>query len=624
MDTQILEPEAVIGFKGSVRDGLVLHPDNEHLIFPLGCTLVVRNVIQRTQTFLTGHDNTVNCIAVSPSGRYLASGQVTHMGFNADIIIWDFEQRKEVHRLTLHKVEVKKVVFSPDEQFLATIGGQDDNSLVLWNVETGQATCGTAAGSDTVETVTFFHNSSYHLVTAGKFHVKLWEIDVKNRKLRGTTCAMGALKRVCTNVVLDHEDKNAYVGTANGELLEVNLERCIFKRTAANKTPLSMGITATAILANGDIICGTGTGYLVKFTAGTLMKKTMTKIALLGAVTSITLTADSTHMFVGTDQSNMYWADAETLEYELRNTCHFKQINTIIFPKNYSGVFATSSFSDVRVWNAQTRHELLRIQVPNTECHSMDFMPDGKLILTGWSDGKIRAFLPQSGRLAYVINDAHYEGVTAVRPCNSCMRMVSGGMQGEVRVWRLGTQSQSMEGNLKEHRSRVYDIAVTRDDRGAFTASADGSCILWDLISKTRSICLFESTQFKSLIYSMDEAQVLTAGSDRRIAYWDVFDGQAIRILEGSPDAEILTLAMSKSGSHFASGSADRLVKLWDYDSGMPAGVGAGHSGTVNSVAIAPDQKTVVSVGGEGAIFIWTVPEEAQERMCAEDELAGM
>ena len=39
-----LNLKAVIGFKGTVPAGLVLHPDNENLVFPLGCTIVVRNV----------------------------------------------------------------------------------------------------------------------------------------------------------------------------------------------------------------------------------------------------------------------------------------------------------------------------------------------------------------------------------------------------------------------------------------------------------------------------------------------------------------------------------------------------------------------------------------------------
>lgn len=59
-------------------EGLILHPDNEHLIFPLGSTVVVRNVIKRTQTFLRGHDNDVSVIQVSRDGRYIASGQDTH------------------------------------------------------------------------------------------------------------------------------------------------------------------------------------------------------------------------------------------------------------------------------------------------------------------------------------------------------------------------------------------------------------------------------------------------------------------------------------------------------------------------------------------------------------------
>lgn len=46
----------------------------------------------------------VSCLALSKSGRYLASGQITYMGFTADIIIWDLESRQLLHRMALHKV----------------------------------------------------------------------------------------------------------------------------------------------------------------------------------------------------------------------------------------------------------------------------------------------------------------------------------------------------------------------------------------------------------------------------------------------------------------------------------------------------------------------------------------
>lgn len=82
-----LEIQAVIGFKGDVKGGLILHPHNEHLIFSLGSTIVVRHVLSRTQDFLRGHDNDVTVIQVSPSGRFIASGQKTYMGFQVVLFL---------------------------------------------------------------------------------------------------------------------------------------------------------------------------------------------------------------------------------------------------------------------------------------------------------------------------------------------------------------------------------------------------------------------------------------------------------------------------------------------------------------------------------------------------------
>jgi len=37
----------------------------------------------------------------------------------------------------------------------------------------------------------------------------------------------------------------------------------------------------------------------------------------------------------------------------------------------------------------------------------------------------------------------------------------------------------------------------------------------------------------------------LTAGSDRKITYWDCYDGSAIRMLDGSDSGEINALAIT-------------------------------------------------------------------------------
>jgi|Transcript_17783 WD40 repeat protein len=615
---QELELSAVIGFKGTVPSGLILHPDNEHLIFPLGCTVVVRNLIQKTQSFLQGHDNQVNCITVSKSGNLLASGQKTFMGFPADVIVWDFGQRVEIHRLSLHKVAVTSLSFSMNELYLATLGGQDDNSLVIWDLSNGNAICGTPAATDTAHCVQFYRNTDTMLVTGGNYHVCVWQFDLPNKKLRPTQAKLGQIKRVTTNVLLSHDDSTVYCGTQTGDLLEVTLQRALFQRSSP-KSPLPQGITCSALLPDGDLLIGTGEGTIARLASSTL--KIKSQCAVLGGVTSITLTQDGTHFFCGTSMANIYWVDVDSLSAELRNTCHHERVNQVAFPSGYSEVFATCSITDIRVWNANTRQELLRIQVPNMECYSLDFMRDGRSIVSGWSDGKIRAFLPQSGKLLYVINDAHKNGVTALAVTSDCGRIVSGGMEGEVRVWKIGRQTQVMDASLKEHRGRVWCIIVNGSDELAVSASADGSCIIWDLKTKTRSLCLFESTMFKNIVYHPDESQLLTTGSDRKVAYWDTFDGQAIRVLEASEEGEVTTLSISKSGSHYVSGGEERLLKLWDYDEGVCKYIGVGHSGTITSAKIAPDQTFIVSVGSEGAIFVWKMPEEAVERchMAADD-----
>lgn len=71
-------------------------------------------------------------------------------------------------------------------------------------------------------------------------------------------------------------------------------------------------------------------------------------------------------------------------------------------------------------------------QIPNVECLCIAFMEDGKSIISGWSDGQIRAFGPQSGKLLYAITDAHVAGVTAIVGTSDSTKIVSGGKEGQV------------------------------------------------------------------------------------------------------------------------------------------------------------------------------------------------
>merc|ERR1719478_1495006 len=107
---------------------------------------------------------------------------------------------------------------------------------------------------------------------------------------------------------MDQDDSFAYVGTATGDILEISLDRALFKRTIPKKC-FSMGVTCSAMLPNGDVLIGTGDGTIAKMTAGSMRVKNQCQV--LGGVTSIALTSDASHFFAGTNQSNMYWVDTE-------------------------------------------------------------------------------------------------------------------------------------------------------------------------------------------------------------------------------------------------------------------------------------------------------------------------
>ena len=71
------------------------------------------------QVFLRGHDDFITTVDVSPSGRYIASGQ---RGENADVIVWDFEEKRLLYRMQSHDAGVAVVAFSHDEKLLLSVG----------------------------------------------------------------------------------------------------------------------------------------------------------------------------------------------------------------------------------------------------------------------------------------------------------------------------------------------------------------------------------------------------------------------------------------------------------------------------------------------------------------------
>lgn len=73
----------------------------------------------------------VSSIDISPDDKYMATG---HM--DSSIVIYDFEEREELHNFYVRDAATWDVTFTPDGKYLAT--AQQDKAVYIWEVDTGR------------------------------------------------------------------------------------------------------------------------------------------------------------------------------------------------------------------------------------------------------------------------------------------------------------------------------------------------------------------------------------------------------------------------------------------------------------------------------------------------------
>ncbi|CAK9834368.1 Cilia- and flagella-associated protein 52, partial [Anthophora retusa] len=658
MNIEELEIYGIIGFNGLIKNGLRLHPDGEHLVYSMGNKITVKHTKTSEQFFLTGHKNSISALCVSSSGDLIASGQLSHHGFKAMVIIWDYERRKMKASYEMHKVRVEDVCFTANGQYLVSIGGRDDGRVVVWDVEKGNPLFGTFAGSEAFGnalTVAPTNACETAFLTGGDRTFKLWRMNSKDRKLHGIDIKLGKIKRVINCMAVDKNDENVYCGTTSGDIIKARLNlREEFEQVT--KYPVMIGcyskIPATRLKKkentnNGEVyaggvknlllsetdklIVGAGDGTVeqIEITNESLLitNKTNNLLIIPALVTRrtanvcATVTSMSWHkedfILVATAVCEIHQVELSSFRTRLIVTCHTSPIYDLAFPRNCSEIFATTGKNDIRVWKLITQKELFRITVPNFTCSSLCFDSNCGTIISAWNDGAIRGFALNGGKLLFEINRAHTKSVSTITITNDDCKLVTGGCDGQVRIWNAKSEMRHLLHVLKEHRGPITSLHVSPDNKNLISSSTDGTCIMWDLRNFTRKFMLRGNTMYMATCFVPNGVQILTCGTDRKIAYWETLDGSMVREVEGSMNSTLNTISISQDGQYFLTGSDDCIVKLWEYRTANVVRIGLAHAAPITACAFAPNSQVIITVGADGTIIIWKNPPSSEISIAA-------
>jgi len=118
------------------------------------------------------------CVSLSRDGKYLAVGET---GYKPRVLIFSMgkEGSSDIPLTCIadHTFGVRCVAFSPDSQYLATLGCSNDGFLFIWSInpKTGSATL--FASNKCTSTINQIAWIGRSLITVGTRHVKLWRID---------------------------------------------------------------------------------------------------------------------------------------------------------------------------------------------------------------------------------------------------------------------------------------------------------------------------------------------------------------------------------------------------------------------------------------------------------------
>ncbi len=584
--------------------------------------LVTRRI---TLNLTTGQQDTVITSAeFSPDGKLIALG--TSDSF---VYLWDIAQEKRIGILTfpgLSDDDVVDVSFSLDGTLLAAAKNNffDDGVVRLWNVETEGKVATFEENQRDFYSVSFSPDGT--LLAAGSNPtVKLWDVETKEN-----------------------------VATLEGHSDDVN---------------------SVSFSPDGTLLASGSSDYTVKLWD----VETKENIATLYGHSSVSFSPDGTLLASGDGVRVKLW-DVETKENIATLDGHSRTVNSVSFSPDGTLLASGSSDGTMKLWDLtpaqrsfvkisggdQTGFFLRQLTEPLVvEVRDMSDNPLPNIQLTftvtegdgllGGEHTSVNVNTDANGRASQTFTLATDTEPNTIEVAMD-YRVLTFSVQGtsEYKLVKIsGDQQRQAFGSTLEspfvvevrdwQDNTLPDVQVTFSviSGGGFlntystvehvntdvNGRAPQTLILGNEIENTVEVTYtYESVTFNafgvsapydgiligdtdgvnSASYSPDGSQFATGSADKTIKLWDVATHQNITMLIGHTDA-VNSVAYSSDGTLLASASSDNTIRLWDVSTQQNIYTLHGHTDAVNSVAYSSDGTLLASASSDNTVKLWDV-----------------